>query len=140
MSVVRTSVLDATEEAMPLILIVEDYEDALELLSELLAFRGFRIVGAKSGAEAIEKARALVPDVVLMDLTLPDMDGREATRRLKADPRTRDVPIIALTAHTQAGHLESARDAGCEAFVSKPCMPDQLVEHLNRVLDARKLK
>lgn len=123
---------------MPLILIVEDYEDALELLSELLSFRGFRIEGAKSGAEAIEKARALRPDVVLMDLTLPDMDGRDATRILKSDPATKDVPVIALTAHSQAAHLDSAREAGCDGFVSKPCMPDQLVEHVRKVLDARK--
>lgn len=137
MDVSRQKVLDVVDGAQPLILIVEDYEDALELLSELLAFRGFRIEGAKSGAEAIEKARAVRPDVVLMDLTLPDMDGRDATRAIKADPETAHVPVIALTAHSQQGYLESARAAGCDAFVSKPCMPDQLVEHVRRVLKDR---
>ncbi len=134
MDTARQKVLEHTGEKMPFILIVEDYEDALDLLSELLAFRGYRIEGAKSGAEAIEKATRLLPDVVLMDLTLPDMDGLAATRTLKASERTKHIPIIALTAHSQSAYIESARAAGCDGFVTKPCMPDALVEHVKRVL------
>ena len=71
-----------------------------------------------------------------MDLALPRMDGWEATRRLKNDPRTRHIPIVALTGHALAGHAEGAREAGCDAFVTKPCLPDALVAEIKRLLDA----
>jgi CheY-like chemotaxis protein len=79
----------------------------------------------------------LLPDIVLMDLALPQMDGWEATRRLKSDGRTSHIPIVALTGHALAGHAEGAREAGCDAFVTKPCLPDALVAEIKRVLDRK---
>jgi CheY-like chemotaxis protein len=75
-----------------------------------------------------------------MDLALPRMDGWEATRRLKADPRTRHIPVVALTGHALAGHAEGAREAGCDAFVTKPCLPDALVAEIKRLLDQQSSK
>lgn len=118
----------------PLVLVVEDYPDTRELYAEYLRLSGFRVAEACDGIEAIERASELTPDIILMDLALPRMDGWEATRRLKADVRTQRIPIVALTGHALAGHLESARRAGCQAFVTKPCLPDTLVTEIRRML------
>ena len=118
----------------PLILIVEDYEDARELYAQYLQFSGFRVAQARNGNEAVQQALALKPDLILMDLSLPDMDGWEATRRLKADDSTRHIPIVALTGHALAGAFDGARRAGCDAFVTKPCLPDELVVEVRRIL------
>lgn len=120
----------------PLVLIVEDYEDAREMYAAYLQFSGYRVAVAANGLEALEQAQALLPDIILMDLALPKMDGWEATRRLKKDERTRDIPIVALTGHALAGHAEGARQAGCDAFVTKPCLPDALVAEIKRLLSA----
>jgi two-component system cell cycle response regulator DivK len=120
----------------PLVLVVEDYQDAREMYTAYLQFSGFDVAEAGNGVEAIEKTRELLPDIVLMDLALPRMDGWEATRRLKSDERTRHIPIVALTGHALAGHAEGARAAGCDAFVTKPCLPDALVAEIRRLLDA----
>ena len=104
-----------------------------------LQFSGFDVAEAGNGLEAIEKAQELLPDIVLMDLALPRMDGWEATRRLKNDERTRHIPIVALTGHALAGHAEGAREAGCDAFVTKPCLPDALVVEIKRLLDAHRV-
>ncbi len=124
-----------TEQA-PLILVVDDYQDAREMYAEYLQFSGFRVAEARNGNEAVEQAIALRPDLVLMDLSLPGMDGWEATRVLKADPRTRHIPVVALTGHALAGSSEGARRAGCDAFVTKPCLPDDLVVEVRRMLGA----
>jgi CheY-like chemotaxis protein len=124
----------------PLVLVVEDYQDAREMYAAYLQFSGFDVAEAGNGIEAIEKAQELLPDIVLMDLALPRMDGWEATRRLKNDERTRHIPIVALTGHALAGHAEGAREAGCDAFVTKPCLPDALVTEINRLLDAHRTK
>ena len=121
----------------PLVLVVEDYQDAREMYAAYLQFSGFDVAEAQNGVEAVEKATELLPDIVLMDLALPKMDGWEATRRLKADPRTRHIPIVALTGHALAGHAEGAREAGCDSFVTKPCLPDALVAEIRRLLDRR---
>jgi two-component system, cell cycle response regulator DivK len=121
--------------APPLVLVVEDYQDAREMYAAYLQFSGYRVAEATNGEEAIEQARALLPDIILMDLALPKMDGWEATKRLKADDRTRHIPIVALTGHALAGHADGARDAGCDAFVTKPCLPDELVAEIKRVLN-----
>jgi CheY-like chemotaxis protein len=121
----------------PLVLVVEDYQDAREMYAAYLQFSGFDVAEAGNGIEAIEKTQELLPDIVLMDLALPRMDGWEATRRLKNDPRTRHIPIVALTGHALAGHAEGAREAGCDAFVTKPCLPDALVAEIKRLLDAQ---
>ncbi|HEY6615011.1 MAG TPA: response regulator [Vicinamibacterales bacterium] len=121
----------------PLVLVVEDYQDAREMYAAYLQFSGYRVAEASNGLEAVEKARELLPAIILMDLALPKMDGWEATRLLKADERTRNIPIVALTGHALAGHAEGARQAGCDAFVTKPCLPDVLVAEIQRMLAAR---
>lgn len=123
-----------------LVLVVEDYQDAREMYAAYLQFSGFDVAEAGNGVEAVEKTSQLLPDIVLMDLALPQMDGWEATRRLKADPRTRHIPIVALTGHALAGHAEGAREAGCDSFVTKPCLPDALVAEIRRLLDQPRSK
>src|SRR5919106_7034452 len=120
----------------PLVLVVDDYQDAREMYSEYLEFSGFRVAEARNGIEALEKAFELLPDLILMDLSLPGMDGWEATRRLKADERTKRIPVVALTGHALAGASEGARKAGCDSFVTKPCLPDDLVVEVRRMLNA----
>jgi two-component system, cell cycle response regulator DivK len=119
----------------PLVLVVEDYQDAREMYAAYLQFSGYDVAEATNGVEAIEKALELMPDIILMDLALPKMDGWEATRRLKLDERTKHIPIVALTGHALAGHAEGARQAGCDAFVTKPCLPDALVAEIQRMLN-----
>ena len=119
----------------PLILVVDDYQDAREMCSEYLRFSGFRVEEAVDGVEAIEKATRDLPAAILMDLSLPRLDGWEATRRLKKDDRTKHIPIIALTGHALAGHSEGAAEAGCDSFLTKPCLPDQMVAEVRRILD-----
>jgi two-component system cell cycle response regulator DivK len=126
------------ETQSPLVLVVEDYQDAREMYAAYLQFSGYRVAEAANGLEALDKTRELMPDIILMDLALPKMDGWEATRRLKADERTRHIPIVALTGHALAGHAEGARQAGCDAFVTKPCLPDALVTEIQRMLSVRR--
>jgi CheY-like chemotaxis protein len=121
----------------PLILVVDDFEDAQEMYKQYLEFSGYRTATAANGKEAVEKANQLAPDLILMDLSLPVMDGWEATRRLKSSGRTRDIPVVALTGHALSGHSERAREAGCDAFVTKPCLPDELVAEIQRMLEGR---
>ena len=127
-----------TTEHGPLILVVDDYQDAREMYAEYLQYSGFRVAEARNGNEAVTQARSLKPDLILMDLSLPGMDGWEATRVLKADEETRHIPIVALTGHALAGASEGARKAGCDSFVTKPCLPDDLVVEVRRMLDAVK--
>lgn len=110
----------------PLVLIVDDFEDNRAMYVEYLQFQGFRVAEAMNGEEAVARTRELLPAVVVMDLSLPVMDGWEATRRLKADPKTKHIVVIALTGHAEAAHAKKARDAGCDDFVPKPCLPEQL--------------
>lgn len=119
----------------PRVLIVDDYPDAREMYSEYLQYSGFEVVEAENGMEALERAVDTAPDIILMDLSLPVMDGWEATRRLKADARTASIPVVALTGHALAGISEGARKAGCDAFVTKPCLPEDLVKEIRKVLD-----
>ena len=127
-----------TNQQSPLILVVDDYQDAREMYAEYLQFSGFRVAEAKNGNEAVTQARSLRPDLILMDLSLPGMDGWEATRVLKADEATKHIPIVALTGHALAGASEGARRAGCDSFVTKPCLPDDLVVEVKRMLNALK--
>jgi len=132
--------MSAKKRDRQLVLVVEDYQDAREMYAAYLQFSGFDVAEAANGVEAVEKTTELLPDIVLMDLALPRMDGWEATRRLKADPRTRDIPVVALTGHALAGHADGAREAGCDAFVTKPCLPDALVAEIRRLLDRHRTK
>lgn len=125
------------EDGKPLVLVVDDYQDAREMYAEYLEFSGFRVAEASNGAEALDKAFALLPDVILMDLSLPIIDGWEATRRLKGDDRTKSIPVVALTGHVLAGEATGDQQVKCDAFVVKPCMPDTLVAEVKRVLAAR---
>ena len=121
----------------PLILIVEDHSELRHLYAQQLALSGFDVIEAENGAEAIAYTAARVPDVVLMDLSLPVVDGWEATRRLKNDERTAHIPVVALTAHDGSGELQRATRAGCDWFVPKPCPPDALITEVRRVLAGR---
>ena len=121
----------------PRVLVVDDYPDAREMYAEYLQYSGFDVIEAGNGIEALERAADSAPDIILMDLSLPVMDGWEATRRLKADKATADIPIVALTGHALAGILEGAKNAGCDAFITKPCLPEDLVKEIRRVLDHR---
>ena len=120
------------------VLVVDDFADNRQMYAEYLAFVGYRVAEAENGQEALDKAFDLRPDVIVMDLSLPGMDGWEATRRLKSDARTRHIPVIALTGHALAGHSKGALEAGCDAFVTKPCLPEDLVAHIRRALDGKR--
>jgi len=128
--------MNKTKPERPCVLLVDDYPDAREMYSEYLQFSGFDVVEAANGMEALQRAADEAPDIILMDLSLPVMDGWEATRRLKADKTTADIPIVALTGHALAGILEGAKKAGCDAFVTKPCLPEDLVKEIRKVLSA----
>jgi len=122
------------ERDRPLVLIVEDQHELRQLYVQELALSGFDVIEAANGVDAITHTASHTPDVVLMDLSLPILDGWEATRRLKADDRTAHIPIVALTAHDGSGELQRATSAGCDWFVPKPCPPDALVTEIRRVL------
>jgi CheY-like chemotaxis protein len=121
----------------PLVLIVDDFPDNRDMYMQYLEFSGLRVAEAQNGHEALEQAFTLLPDVIVMDLSLPGLDGWEATRRLKADPRTKTIPVIALTGHALAGHSKGAIDAGCDAFITKPCLPERLLEEIRKILAGR---
>ena len=124
---------------MTKILYVEDNDDNVYMLKMRLELLGdFDVVAAPDGEQGCAMALSERPDVILMDLEMPVVDGWEATRRLKDDPQTRDIPIIALSAHALAGEREKALAAGCDEFDTKPIEFERLVATLRRVLSARK--
>lgn len=127
----------AAERERPLVLIVEDHQELRQLYAQQFAISGFDVIEAGNGADAIAHTTSHVPDVVLMDLSLPVLDGWEATRRLKNDARTAHIPVVALTAHDGSGELQRATRAGCDWFVPKPCPPDALITEVRRVLAGR---
>jgi two-component system cell cycle response regulator DivK len=129
--------MTSDKQQAPLVLVVDDVDHGREIFAEYLEFRGFRVATAADGLEAIEKTHELRPDVILMDLSLPGIDGWEATRRLKQDPSTKDIPIIALTAHALESAHAKARAAGCNAVVTKPCLPKDLEQEVRRQLASR---
>src|SRR5215472_15858759 len=110
----------ASRSAAKRILVVEDNELNMKLLNDVLEAHGYEVMSTGRGAEAVEWARQYRPDLVLMDLQLPDLSGLEATRQLKGDPETRDIPVIAVTAFAMAGDEKKALDHGCNAYVAKP--------------------
>jgi two-component system cell cycle response regulator DivK len=122
----------------PLILLAEDFEDARELYRDYLEFSGFTVKTATNGREAIEQAIALQPDIILMDASMPVLDGWQATRQLKANPETKHIPVLALTAHAFDDARKEAKDVGCDGFVTKPCLPDDLVSKVRAFLDIGK--
>jgi CheY-like chemotaxis protein len=118
----------------PLVLIVDDYADNREMYAKFLKFRGLQVIEADDGHSALQKARELHPDVILMDLSLPGVDGWQATRELKSDRRTQDIPVVVVTGHALQGVADSARAAGCDAFMTKPCSPEEVLAEIQRVL------
>ena len=123
---------------MPKILLVEDNEMNRDMLSRRLMRSGYEVVLAVDGAQGVALAASEAPDVVLMDMSLPVLDGWEATRRLKNDPKTRTLPVIALTAHAMAGDEEKARQAGCDDFDTKPVEFTRLLSKIEGLLQKRK--
>ena len=118
-------------------LLVEDNEESREGLSRHLNRRGFEVLTAADGRQGVETARAEAPDLILMDMSLPVLDGWEATRQLKATPQTRDIPVIALTAHAMKDDRERALAAGCDDYFSKPIDTRTFAPALAAVLRAR---
>jgi CheY-like chemotaxis protein len=114
----------------PLVLLVEDDRDTREMYSEYLTHSGLRVDAASSGRRALERAHEHRPNVVVTDIAMPEMDGAELSRRLRADPPTRDIPIIAVTGNAVA----RAREAGCDVVLEKPCDPDYLLGVIEGVL------
>ena len=122
------------ETRQPLVLVVEDYQDAREMYAAYLSFSGYRVAEATNGIEAIEKTVELMPDIILMDLALPRMDGWEATRRLKADAELSKIPVIVISARAMPADEERARSAGCDDFLTKPLDEAVLFQKLERHL------
>ena len=125
-----------TNETEPLILVVDDYQDAREMYTEYLKANGFRVAEARTGIEAVAKAHELQPDCILMDLSLPGIDGWEATRQLKTDGSTQHIPIVAITGHASELASRDAKTAGCSSFVLKPALPDAVVAEVRKALAA----
>jgi two-component system, cell cycle response regulator DivK len=121
-----------------LILIVDDVADNRDIYADFLRFSGYDVIEAKDGFEAVEIAQAQIPDLVLMDLSLPGMDGWDATRKIKASSKTSHVKVIAVTGHALEGTSKGARDAGCDGFLAKPCLPDELEKEIRRMLEPDK--
>ena len=119
---------------MTKILLVEDNEMNRDMLSRRLIRRGFQVVLAMDGQQGVDLARSERPDIILMDMSLPGIDGWEATRRLRADDATRGLPVIGLTAHAMSGDREKAIEAGCDDYDTKPVELDRLIGKIKRLL------
>lgn len=124
--------------SIPRVLVVDDVRDNLDLYAEYLAFKGWAVSTAENGHDALELAKKTKLDVIVMDLALPLVDGWEVTRLLKADARTRSVPIVALTGHAEIAHRRRALDAGCDLYVTKPYLPQDLEQALRELLARNK--
>jgi CheY-like chemotaxis protein len=116
------------------ILLVEDFEDARELYSTCLRASGYEVIEAATGADAVALARSASPDLILMDMLLPGIDGWQATAELKQDPAMKHVPIVALTAHALSDERERIASLGCDGFLAKPCLPPDLIRTVDRIL------
>ena len=121
---------------MPTVLVVEDNEASREGLSRHLKRKGYKTLIAVDGREGVYLACAEIPDIILMDLSLPTLDGWEATRKLKSTPETRSIPVIALTAHAMAGDQEKALAAGCDDFDTKPVDMPRLLGKIHALVPA----
>ena len=124
----------ADRRRVPLVLVVDDYEDTRDLYAEFLKHAGFRVDTAEDGEQAIAKARALRPDLIVMDMTMPKVDGLQATRVLRADPATRDIVIIALSGAALPEHGRAAYESGCDEYLTKPLSPHALANAVKHAL------
>ena len=122
---------------MTRVLLVEDNEMNRDMLSRRLTRRGFEVIFAVDGQQGVDLARTERPDIILMDMSLPVLDGWEATRRVKADDATRTVPVIGLTAHAMSGDYERAIEAGCDDYDTKPVELDRLIGKIERLLGVK---
>src|SRR5262245_43393916 len=122
---------------MPKVLLVEDSEESRDGLARYLRRKGYETLIAVDGRQAVEMARAEAPDLILMDMSLPVLDGWEATRQLKAAPQTRGIPVLALTAHAMAGDREKALEAGCDDYDTKPLEFARLLAKMQALLGRR---
>ena len=116
------------------ILVIEDTEDNRQILRDLLTAAGYDIVEATDGATGVAMAAELHPDLILMDIQLPVIDGYEATRRIKADPATQHIPVVAVTSYALAGDELKTREAGCDGYIAKPFSPRHLLEKVREFL------
>ena len=123
---------------MPKVLLVEDNEMNRDMLSRRLVRRGYEVVFAVDGQQGVDLAKSARPDIILMDMSLPVIDGWEATRRVKADDATKSVPVIGLTAHAMSGDREKAMEAGCDDYDTKPVELDRLIGKMERLLGTGK--
>ena len=119
-------------DSMKTILLVEDNEDNLVVYRTILEHVGYRVIEARDGEEGVSRAREHLPDLILMDISIPKLDGWEATQRLKSDDGTRDIPIIALTAHALEEDRQKAIQAGCDGYLAKPVEPRRVVQEVER--------
>lgn len=126
------------QPAKPKVLVVEDYADAREMYAEYLSFCGFEVMEAENGQEALDKVRENPPDAIVMDLSLPVIDGWQASRMLKSDKGTCDIPVLAVSAHAMNGSPDSALEAGCDDFVSKPAYPQDVEGRLRHLLSKKR--
>lgn len=124
------------EIGRPLVLVVDDNPDGRAICREFLRLEGYEVETASDGQEGLDRAFELLPDLILMDLSLPRLDGLEVTRRLSADGRTRDIPVIALTAHALTITRDEALEAGCAEVITKPCPPPELLARVSEYLPA----
>lgn len=124
-----------TAERTRRVLVVDDFEDNRQMYATYLRFFGYVVDEAVTGTEALASASEKRPDLIVMDLSLPGLDGWEATRRLKADPKTQDIPIVVVSGHALEGSVKSARDAGCDVFLRKPCLPQALLAEIKKLID-----
>jgi len=122
----------------PLILLVDDYEDARVMYGHFLRMSGYEPIEAATGEEALELAYARVPDLILLDMSLPGIDGWEVTAELKRNVKTKHIPIVALTAHALQTERQRTERAGCDGFLAKPCAPPDLLAEIARLLGPRK--
>lgn len=118
----------------PTVLLVEDNEDNLRIYSTILTYSGYHVIEATDGEAGLTAARGQQPDLILMDVSIPKIDGWEVTRMLKADPTTSTIPVIALTAHALATDRERAQEIGFDGYISKPAEPRQVLAEVERRL------
>jgi CheY-like chemotaxis protein len=125
--------MEQSNETRATVLVVEDFEDNRFMMRRLLEMSGYRVVEAVNGNQAVEEASSQHPDIILMDLSLPQLDGLAATRRIRAQDELQKVPIVAVSAHDSADFHAEALAAGCNEYVTKPIDFDQLVQLLDRL-------
>jgi two-component system cell cycle response regulator DivK len=118
----------------PTVLLVEDNEDNRIVYTTMLEHFGYHVTQAGDGEAAIAKIQGDPPDVVIMDISMPGIDGWTVISRLREDPATRDIPIVAVTAHALAEHRERAEGLGCEGYLTKPCEPRKLLQEIRRII------